>query len=68
MSLIAELERYALDHYEAGGHWVAECFGAGDYQEYLDQAGGDLALAQAALQAYWIQVQGRYQEVQAEVF
>jgi hypothetical protein len=65
---VAVLEKFAMDHYEAGGHWVVECFGADDYQGYLDQAQGDVGQAQVALQSYWQLVQDRYQDVQAEVF
>jgi len=68
MSLISELQRYAQDHYESGGHWVVECFDAGDYQEYLDQASGDIARARRALKRHWQQVQQRCDEVRAEIF
>ena len=51
--MINELEDYALANYSKGGHWVFECFGRDDYQEYLDEAGGDLAAAKAALKRYW---------------
>jgi hypothetical protein len=47
------LEQYALDNYEAGGHWVYECFGAEDYDQYLTEANGNLSAAMAALKDYW---------------
>lgn len=53
MDKIAELEKYALDNYEAGGHWVYECFDKDDYTEYLDEADGDLGKAKQELKKYW---------------
>ena len=47
------LEAYALANYEAGGHWVVECFDDAEYAEYLEEAGGDVEAAKAALKAYW---------------
>jgi hypothetical protein len=49
----SELERFARDNYEAGGHWVYECFDSEDYAEYLAEAGGDMGRAKAALRKYW---------------
>lgn len=50
---IKDLEQWALDNYEAGGHWVYECFGREDYEEYLTAADGDLSLAKTRLQQHW---------------
>ena len=52
MTAIKELEAYAAANYEAGGHWVFECYDVADYQEALDEAGGDVARAKADLKAY----------------
>jgi hypothetical protein len=48
-----ELEQYALDNYDNGGHWVYETHGNEDYQEVLDANGGDIAKAKASLKEYW---------------
>ena len=53
MDKIATLEQYALGNYEAGGHWVYECFDKADYAEYLEEAHGDVLAAKAALKKYW---------------
>lgn len=47
------LEQYALDNYEAGGHWVYETHTAEVYQEYLDEAGGNIAKAKKLVRAHW---------------
>ena len=47
------LEQFALDNYEEGGHWVAETHEAADYQEFLDEAAGDLKKAKALVREYW---------------
>jgi len=49
----ARLEQFALTNYEAGGHWVAECFGPEDYDEYINEARGNLEVAEALLKDYW---------------
>jgi hypothetical protein len=53
MDKIQALEKYALDNYEAGGHWVYECFDKSDYAEYLEEAHGNLDEAKAELKKYW---------------
>jgi hypothetical protein len=53
MEKVSALEQYALDNYEAGGHWVYECFSKDDYTEYLNEANGDLTIAKAELKKYW---------------
>lgn len=50
---INALEQYALTNYEAGGHWVYECFDVADYMEYLEEAHGDAVKAKAKLKDYW---------------
>jgi hypothetical protein len=48
------LEAYALDNYEAGGHWIVETFGPADYQAIVDAAGGNMAKAKTALKKEWL--------------
>lgn len=47
------LEQFAMDNYEEGGHWVVETHVAEDYQEYLDEAGGNVAKAKKLVRSYW---------------
>jgi hypothetical protein len=47
------LEQFALDNYEEGGHWVVETHVADDYQEFLDEAVGDLEKAKTLVREYW---------------
>ena len=47
------LEQYALDNYEAGGHWVVECFDKEDYLEIIAEAGCDLVEAKTLLRTHW---------------
>lgn len=54
MTDIKTLEAYAMANYEAGGHWIAETYGAADYQAVLDEAGGNMAKAKAALKKAWL--------------
>jgi hypothetical protein len=54
MTDIKTLEAYAMQHYEAGGHWIVETYGAADYQAVLDEAGGNMAKAKAALKREWL--------------
>lgn len=49
-----ELEAYALANYEAGGHWVFETYSDSDYRRILDEAGGSIAKAKAALKEEWL--------------
>lgn len=53
MSKIQQLQQFALDNYEAGGHWVYECWDAADYNEVLDGCLGDIELAKEMIQAHW---------------
>lgn len=66
--MIEELKKFALDNYNEGGHWVFECFDAADYQEYLDEAGGDLDRAREALRDHWALVEEQCQAVRNEIF
>lgn len=47
------LEQFALDNYEEGGHWVYETHEACHYQEYLDEAAGDIEKAKQLVREYW---------------
>jgi len=47
------LQQYALDNYEEGGHWVYETHEAREYQEYIDEAAGDIAKAKKLVREYW---------------
>jgi len=47
------LEQFALENYEAGGHWVYETHEASCYQEYLDEAGGNIAKAKKLVRKQW---------------
>jgi hypothetical protein len=29
---VEALKKFALDHYDEGGHWIYETFGTGDYE------------------------------------
>lgn len=53
MSKIQQLQQFAMDNYEAGGHWVAECWDAADYNDVLELCGGDVELAKARIQEDW---------------
>lgn len=46
------LEQYALDNYEAGGHWVVECWLEEDYLQALTE-GGSIEGAKKVIKAYW---------------
>lgn len=50
---VEALEAFALENYEAGGHWVYETHDRADYEQVLHRAGGDLEEAKAALRQYW---------------
>ena len=53
MSKIQQLQQFAMDNYEAGGHWVVECWDAADYNDVLELCGGDVELAKARIQEDW---------------
>ena len=64
MTAIKELQDYAAANYEEGGHWVYECYDVADYQEALDEVGGDVVRAKANLKAYWELVCDRERDCQ----
>lgn len=68
MAAINDLKDFAHDHYNEGGHWVFECFDAADYQEYLDDANGDLDQARVALREYWDLMEEQCRAVRNEIF
>lgn len=49
----AELEAYALKHYEEGGHWVYETHVWEDYLELLGDANWDVDVAIQRMVSYW---------------
>ena len=51
--MIDTLKAYALANYEAGGHWIVETYSDADYQRTLDEAGGDVKKAGAAIKSEW---------------
>jgi hypothetical protein len=50
--MIAELEQFALDHYEAGGHWVVETYSKEDYADVLLKF-KTMQKAKKDLKQYW---------------
>lgn len=48
-----ELYQYCVDHYEEGGHWIAETWDSADYQEVLDECAGNIAKAKAVIRSRW---------------
>lgn len=53
MNEIEILKQFALDNYEQGGHWVFETHEDCDYQEFLDEAAGDMAKAKKLVRENW---------------
>lgn len=53
MSKINQLQEFAIKNYEAGGHWVVECFSQSDYTEYIQKAGGNVQKACKLIKEYW---------------
>jgi hypothetical protein len=49
------LEQWALDNYDAGGHWAYETFKTSDYEEFVANAKGDYVAALADLQD-WVRL------------
>ena len=52
-AMIKELEAYALENYEKGGHWVFETHGKEDYMEVITTCEGNIKKAKALLRDYW---------------
>ena len=50
---LEKLKNYALVNYDNGGHWVFESFTPDDYQQVLDNNGGNLVKAKKELKEYW---------------
>jgi hypothetical protein len=50
---IKDLEQFALDNYEEGGHWVYETYDRNDYIVTLFKADGDVEAAKRHLRQYW---------------
>ena len=53
MTKAQQLEQFALANYEAGGHWIVECWDAADYNDVLDGCFGDVELAKEMIEAWW---------------
>lgn len=51
--LAAQLKRFALDSYTAGGHWIYETTSQSEYIAILEEAQFDLRKAQKALKKEW---------------
>ena len=51
------LKRYALNNYELGGRWVAECWDTVRYVEVLEDCKDDLEEAKRQLRSYWSYIQ-----------
>ena len=49
---IQVLEKYAMDNYEEGGHWVVETYSDADYAEVLGRC-SSLEAAKEALKKDW---------------
>ena len=62
---ITALEKFAFDHYEAGGHWVFETYDRADYARVLADTGG-LAAAKKALREEWELLENQCRDVSAE--
>ncbi len=53
MNKTQQLIAFANDNYEAGGHWIVECWDAADCDQILSENSGDVELAKEALQRQW---------------
>ena len=62
MTKTEELIAYATENYEAGGHWIVECWSQADYEDLLNNLGGDVAEAKESLQAQWELINEQQQE------
>lgn len=51
--LVKALQDFALEHYDAGGHWIYECWVDPDYLEVLYKCKGDLEEAKLAVRSAW---------------
>lgn len=66
MTAIQELKKFALAHYEEGGHWVYECYENEELEGTLMRAGGDVELAKEYLRTYWEMVNEQQAETRWE--
>lgn len=48
-----ELYQYAAANYEEGGHWIAETWDAADYNDLLEECGGNMDKAKRELKLRW---------------
>jgi hypothetical protein len=60
---VQALKDYANDHYDEGGHWVAETHDTKDYEEML-LASSSLEVAKRNLREFWLLKQEMYEDVQ----
>jgi hypothetical protein len=59
---IQDLETYALNNYDAGGHWVYETYGKTDYMALLASV-GSVDNAKQYLKEYWEITQDQYEDI-----
>lgn len=59
---IQDLETYALNNYDAGGHWVYETYGKADYMALLASV-GSVDNAKQYLKEYWEITQDQYEDI-----
>jgi hypothetical protein len=50
---VMQLESYAQDNYEQGGHWVYESFDESDYMAVLESSKWDMTEAKARIKGRW---------------
>ena len=50
---VKELKSYALAHYEEGGHRAYECWGDEEYEDLIEEVGGDVDVAKKHLRKWW---------------
>jgi len=62
MEAVAELENYAKDHYEEGGHWVFETYNLDAYIEVLTLTRGNVPEAKKMLRDNWTRINERAKE------
>jgi hypothetical protein len=53
MNKTQRLIAFATENYEAGGHWIVETWDAADYNDLMEEVGGDVELAKERLQQQW---------------
>lgn len=63
--MIKELKQFALDHYEAGGHWVVETYSKEDYIDVLTKT-KTVVKAKKELKKYWKFINERQAECRFE--